>query len=502
MCRARVGPADGEAHRFALVDAMEPGTLNRRRTEGRARPVVLGLRANLPQFGLLVLINGFVGGMVGLERTVLPLIAQRDFGVISKSVVLSFLVSFGIVKALTSLFAGRYSDLVSRRQLLVLGWLIGLPVPFMIMWAPSWGWVTAANVLLGLNQGLCWSMTVIMKIDLAGPNRRGLAMGLNESAGYGAVSLAALASGYLASVYGLRPVPFYLGVAFAALGLSLSVLFVRDTTAHARYEARAHRDGPAAPPPFREVFAEVSWRDRNLFSCSQAGLVNNLNDGMAWGLLPLFFAAAGLGVARIGVLAAIYPAVWGVAQLATGALSDRWGRKWMIVWGMWTQALGIWLFVAIPRFVQDAGRFGFLVAGAVLLGLGTALVYPTLLAAIGDVAHPSWRASAVGVYRLWRDLGYAVGALLSGIVADLFGVPWAIGTVGGLTFLSGIVVAFRMVNTRQAPSALRAQPAAPGAAKGFSARIKALMNFPLTRAATASASIPSPARNRRAASTS
>jgi MFS family permease len=290
-------------------------------------------------------------------------------------------------------------------------------------------------------------MTVIMKIDLVGPSRRGLAMGLNESAGYGAVALAALASGYLAAAYGLRPVPFYLGVVFAVLGLGLSAVFVRDTTAHAWEEARAHHSGPAIAPPFREVFALASWRDRNLFSCSQAGLVNNLNDGMAWGLLPLFFAAAGLSVARIGVLAATYPAVWGVAQLATGALSDRWGRKWMIVWGMWTQALGIWLFVAIPRF--DAGRFGFLVAGAVLLGLGTALVYPTLLAAIGDVAHPSWRASAVGVYRLWRDLGYAVGALLSGIVADLFGVPWAIGTVGGLTFLSGIVVALRMIDSRQ-----------------------------------------------------
>ena len=450
--RGRIGKDAGlGALPGADARAREPAPA-RIRSEGRP-PVTLGLRANLAQFSLLVLINAFVGGMVGLERAVLPLVAEHDFGLASKSVILSFLISFGIVKALTNLFAGRYADLAGRKRLLVAGWLVGLPVPFLIMWAPSWGWITAANVLLGVNQGLCWSMTVIMKIDLVGPSRRGLAMGLNESAGYGAVALAALASGYLAAAYGLRPVPFYLGVVFAVLGLGLSAVFVRDTTAHAREEARAHHSGPATAPPFREVFALASWRDRNLFSCSQAGLVNNLNDGMAWGLLPLFFAAAGLSVARIGVLAATYPAVWGVAQLATGALSDRWGRKWMIVWGMWTQALGIWLFVAIPRFVQDAGRFGFLVAGAVLLGLGTALVYPTLLAAIGDVAHPSWRASAVGVYRLWRDLGYAVGALLSGIVADLFGVPWAIGTVGGLTFLSGIVVAFRMVNTRQAPSA-------------------------------------------------
>jgi MFS family permease len=419
---------------------------------GSPPPVALGLRANLAQFSLLVLINAFVGGMVGLERTVLPLIAERDFGLVSKSVILSFLISFGIVKAVTNLLAGRYSDIVGRKRLLVTGWLVGLPVPFMIMWAPSWGWITAANVLLGVNQGLCWSMTVIMKIDLVGPSRRGLAMGLNESAGYGAVALAALASGYLASAYGLRPVPFYLGVAFAALGLVLSAVFAHDTTAHARHEARAHHDGPVTPPAFREVFARASWRDRNLFSCSQAGLVNNLNDGMAWGLLPLFFAAAGLSVARIGLLAAIYPAVWGVGQLVTGALSDRWGRKWMIVGGMWTQALGIWLIVATPRIAPEVGRFGSWAAGAVLLGVGTALVYPTLLAAIGDVAHPSWRASAVGVYRLWRDLGYAVGALLSGVVADLFGLSSAIVTVGGLTFLSGIVVAMRMVE--EAPSVI------------------------------------------------
>ena len=429
------------------LSAPVAGTLS-----GEAPPVALGLRANLAQFGLLVLINAFVGGMVGLERAVLPLIAERDFGLASKSVILSFLVSFGIVKALTNLLAGRYAESVGRKRLLVAGWLVGLPVPFMIMWAPSWGWVTAANVLLGINQGLCWSMTVIMKIDLVGPNRRGLAMGLNESAGYGAVALAALASGYLASAYGLRPVPFYLGVAFAALGLGLSAAFARDTTEHARHEARVHHGdgGPSAPPPFREVIVRTSWRDRNLFACSQAGLVNNLNDGMAWGLLPLFFAAAGLGVARIGVLAATYPAVWGMGQLATGALSDRWGRKWMIAWGMWTQALAIWLIVAAPRLAPESGRFGLWVASAVLLGLGTALVYPTLLAAIGDVAHPSWRASAVGVYRLWRDLGYAAGALLSGIIADLFGLSWAIVTVGALTFLSGLVVAVRMRRTPQA----------------------------------------------------
>jgi len=408
--------------------------------------VVLGLGANLEQFSLLVIINAFVGGMVGLERTVVPLIAEREFGLASKSAILSFIVSFGVVKAGSNLLAGRYSDVVGRKSLLVTGWLFGLPVPFMVMWAPTWGWITAANVLLGINQGLCWSTTVIMKIDLVGPKRRGLAMGLNEFAGYGAVGLAALTSAHLAARYGLRPVPFYLGIVFAVLGLILSVGLVRDTTAHARKEARDHRTRER--PPFREVFAETSYRNPTLFSVSQAGLINNLNDGMVWGLFPLFFASYGLSVSRIGVLAAIYPMLWGVTQIATGALSDKRGRKWMIVWGMWLQALGIWLTAAAPNFAHALiDNFWLWVAGAVLLGFGTALVYPTLLAAIGDVVHPGWRASAVGVYRLWRDLGYAVGALLSGIVADLFGLLWAVLVVGALTFGSGVIVALRMKET-------------------------------------------------------
>jgi MFS family permease len=411
-------------------------------------PVALGLRANIGQFSLLVLINAFVGGMVGLERTVLPLIAVRDFGLTSKSAILSFIVSFGIVKAVANLLAGKYSDVAGRKRLLILGWLFGLPVPFMVMWAPSWRVITVANMLLGINQGLCWSTTVIMKIDLVGPKRRGFAMGLNEFAGYGAVALAALASGYLASVYGLRPVPFYLGIGFAVLGLVFSLALVRDTTEHAREESRSRSGFKGKPLPFREIFALTSYRNPTLFSISQAGLINNLNDGMAWGLLPLFFASNGLGVSRIGVLASTYPAVWGISQLATGALSDRWGRKWMIVVGMWVQAVGIWLIAATPGLVLDGGRdFRMWILGAVLLGLGTALVYPTLLAAIGDVAHPSWRASAVGVYRLWRDLGYAVGALLSGVIADRFGLAWAICTVGALTFISGLIVAIRMHET-------------------------------------------------------
>ena len=403
-----------------------------------AQEPVLGLRQNLAQFSLLVLVNAFVGGMVGLERAILPLIAEREFGLVSKSVILSFIVGFGFVKAFTNLAAGRFSDRIGRKGLLVGGWIVGLPIPFILMWAPSWGWITVANLLLGINQGLCWSTTVIMKIDLVGPQRRGLAMGLNEFAGYFAVAITALASGYLAAAYGLRPVPFYLGIGIAGAGLLLSVFFVRETHGHARHEAKGQ--GGAVSMPFKEIFTRTSYRDPNLFSCSQAGMVNNLNDGMAWGLFPLFFATAHLSVERIAILAATYPAVWGVCQLFTGALSDRVGRKWMIAGGMWVQAGGIGLIAA-------ASSFSPWMTGAVLLGVGTAMVYPTLLAAISDVAHPSWRASAVGVYRLWRDAGYAFGALLSGIIADLLGVVWAIRVVGALTLASGLVVALRMTET-------------------------------------------------------
>lgn len=406
---------------------------------GKSEPL-LGLRRNLAQFSLLVLVNAFVGGMVGLERAILPLIAEREFGLVSKSVILSFIVGFGFVKAFTNLAAGRFSDRIGRKGLLVGGWIVGLPVPFLLMWAPSWGWVTAANFLLGINQGLCWSTTVIMKIDLVGPQRRGLAMGLNEFSGYFAVSLAALASGYIAAAYGLRPAPFYLGIGIVAAGLFLSIFFVRETHGHARHEAKG--SGGVEHVPFREIFTRTSYRDPNLFSCSQAGMVNNLNDGMAWGLFPLFFAAAHLSVERIAILAAAYPAVWGICQLGTGALSDQVGRKWMITGGIWVQAAGIFLIAA-------TGTFAMWMAGVVLLGVGTAMVYPTLLAAIGDVAHPSWRASAVGVYRLWRDAGYAFGALLAGFLADSLGVAWAIGAIGGLTFFSGVVVSVRMSETLQ-----------------------------------------------------
>ncbi len=412
------------------------------------RPIALGLAENIGQFSLLIVVNAFVGGMVGLERTVLPLIAERDFGIASKSAILSFIVSFGVVKAFANLLAGRYADRVGRKKLLVTGWLCALPVPFMIMWAPSWNVVIVANVLLGINQGLCWSTTVIMKIDLVGPTRRGFAMGLNEFAGYGAVSLAALASGYIASVYGLRPTPFYLGIGFAVVGLLLSVTLVRDTTGHAREEARDHHKGERQLLPFKEVFVQTSYRNRTLFSVSQAGLVNNLNDGMVWGLFPLFFAAHGLSLREIGLLAATYPAIWGIFQIATGVLSDRWGRKRMIVSGMWVQAVGIIIVASAPSLTRgQSEKFWLWMAGAVFLGSGTALVYPTLLAAISDVAHPDWRASAVGVYRLWRDLGYAVGAILAGAVADFFSLAWAIVVVGIFTFASGAVAAFRMDET-------------------------------------------------------
>jgi MFS family permease len=413
------------------------------------RTVVLGLTANLGQFSLLVLVNAFVGGMVGLERTVLPLIAEQEFGIASKSAILSFIVSFGIVKACTNLIAGRYSDIIGRKPLLIAGWLFGLPVPLMIMWAPSWSFVAIANAFLGINQGLCWSTTVIMKIDLVGPRRRGFAMGVNEFAGYAVLALAALASGYLAAVYGLRPVPFYLGIAFAFSGLILSWLFVRDTTAHSQQEAHEHaQDGSL--PGMREVFAQTSFRNPTLFACSQAGLVNNLNDGMVWGLLPLFFSSFGLDVGHIGMLAACYPAVWSVSQLFTGAFSDRWGRKWMIVSGMWIQAMAICLIIAFSRLSPNIdGKFALWVAAAVLLGLGTALVYPTLIAAIGDVVNPRWRASAVGVYRFWRDLGYAIGALVAGVVSDLFGIAAAIGVISLLTASSGVIVAVRMRETNR-----------------------------------------------------
>jgi MFS family permease len=405
-------------------------------TQSGAPAARLGLKENWRQFALLVLVNAFVGGMVGLERTVVPLIGSQEFGLVLRTAIFSFIVSFGVVKACSNLISGALADSFSRKKVLVAGWLIGVPVPFMIMLSPSWGWIVAANVLLGVNQGLAWSMTVLMKIDLVGPRGRGLAVGLNEFAGYLAVGLTALATGYLASVYGLRPEPFYLGVAYVVLGLLISAFLVRDTGEHVRLEMEAHPREPS-PLRFREVFFRTSFKDRNLFACSQAGLVNNLNDGMSWGVFPLFFASFGLGVERIGILKAVYPAIWGVLQVATGPLSDRWGRKGLIVAGMWVQAGGI-LATVLGR------SFGWWILGSVLLGLGTAMVYPSLIAAVSDASHPSWRARSLSVYRFWRDLGYALGALSAGVISDLFGLSWAVGSVGVLTFLSGTLVAISM----------------------------------------------------------
>jgi MFS family permease len=400
----------------------------------------LGLAANWRQFSVLVLVNAFVGAMVGLERTILPALAEREFHLAARVAILSFIAVFGVVKGLTNYLAGRLSDTLGRKPILVTGWLIAAPVPFLLMWAPSWSWILFANVLLGASQGLTWSATVIMKVDLAGPARRGLAMGLNEFAGYLAVSLAALATGYVAASYGLRPWPFSLGIVFVVAGLLLSVFVVRETYDHARHEALDAPVGQADGLSPAQVFVRTSFRDRDLSAISQAGLVNNLNDGMAWGLFPLVFAAAGLGLRDIGFLAAIYPAIWGLGQLVTGGLSDRIGRKWLIVSGMWVQAGGIGL-------IALAGSHAAFVVGSVLLGAGTAMVYPTLLATIGDVAHPSWRASATGVYRLWRDLGYAVGALVSGVTADLLGARSAVCFVAVLTFASGVIVAVRLRET-------------------------------------------------------
>jgi MFS family permease len=406
---------------------------------GGAAAVRLGLRPNLGQFALLVAVNALVGGMAGQERTVLPLLAKDVFGLATLSSALTFIVAFGVTKAITNFVAGTLSDRYGRKPVLVAGWLVGLPVPLLLILAPDWNWVVVANVLLGINQGLTWSTTVIMKIDLVGPARRGLAMGLNEAAGYGALALTAFATGLIAERWGLRPAPFLLGVAYVGLGLGLSSMFVRETRGHARLEAaaRSRMGDSVRARSTREVFVLTSLREPALSAASQAGLVNNLNDGLAWGLLPIFYAGAGLSVAEIGLLAAAYPAVWSLGQLVTGGLSDRLGRKRLIVIGMLLQAAALALIAA------TRGLGPWLLA-AVILGAGTAMVYPTLLAVIGDVAHPAWRASAVGVYRLWRDLGFAVGALLAGLVADRLGIPAAIWIVAALTAGSGIVVLVRM----------------------------------------------------------
>jgi MFS family permease len=409
----------------------------------------LGLRENLPQFAILVGLNAFVGAMVGLERTILPLLGEQEFGLASKTAITSFIVSFGITKAVINLVAARVSDHVGRKPILVAGWLFALPVPFLIIYAPAWWWIDVANILLGANQAMAWSMTVIMKIDLVGPKRRGLVLGLNEFAGYFAVGLMSWVTGYIAAHSALRPQPFYLGIAISLIGLAVSMFFVRETREFAHLEAAAAPStAMGVRPSLGHVFFITSIGNVSLFAACQAGLVNNLNDGMSWGLYPLFFASHGLAVASIGVVKAVYPIVWGVLQVATGPLSDRVGRKELIAGGMIVQAVGIWLTVLVPSY-------GAWLVGAALQGLGTAMVYPTLLAAVTDHAHPTWRATSLGVYRFWRDLGYAVGALLSGVIADLVGLGAAIQLVAALTLLSGVAVTLLMSQPRPSPAAVR-----------------------------------------------
>jgi MFS family permease len=417
-------------------------------------PVRLGLGENLAQFSLLVAVTAFVGAMVGLERSTLPLIGEDDFDLASSAAVLSFIVAFGLAKAFTNLGAGALARRVGRRRLLLLGWGFALPVPVLIAVAPSWGWIVAANVLLGLNQGLAWSMTVFMKIDLVGPTRRGLALGLNESAGYGGVGLAAALSGWLASEFAARDVLVAAGAAVALVGL-VSALFVRDTGRHVQLEQQeGEHDGDQRPPTLREAFHAASYREPALRACSQAGLVNNLNDALAWGLVPLFLAAGGASASQIGLVAGLYPGVWAVAQIWTGHWSDRLGRKPLIVGGMLLQALALGLLAASDATV------GLALTSAVLLGAGTALVYPTLIAAISDAVSPVARAPTVGVYRFWRDMGYVAGALIAGVVADALDFSSAIVVVAGLTAASGLWVAFEMPaklpqSTDLAPSATR-----------------------------------------------
>lgn len=404
-----------------------------------ASGVRLGLRENAAQFALLMLVNAMVGGMVGLERTVLPLVATEEFGLTSSAVVTGFIVSFGLTKAFVNLVSGVLADRFGRKSLLVLGWVFGLPVPFLLMFAPRWEWIVFANVLLGINQGFAWSAAVLMKIDLVGPKGRGLAVGLNEFAGYFAVGATALLTGYLASVYGLRPVPFIPGVAYALIGLTLSIILVRDTRAHVQLERANQAVASGANLTainFREIFARTSWRDPHLFAACQAGLVNNLNDGLSWGIFPLYFASKGLGLEGIGLLKFVYPLVWSLLQVLTGPLSDRINRSSLIAWGMAVQAFGLALTILTGRLE------GWLLA-TVLLGAGTAMVYPTLIAVVGDASEPAWRARALGVYRFWRDIGYAVGALLAGVIADWLGFEWAIGLIAALTLTSGLIVAQR-----------------------------------------------------------
>ena len=394
--------------------------------------VKLGLRENWRQFTLLVIINGFVGGMVGLERTIFPQIAEMDFGIAAKTAILSFIIVFGISKAITNYYTGAFANKIGRKNLLVIGWLLGIPVPILLIYATNWNWIIAANILLGINQGLTWSSTVVMKIDLVGEKNRGLAMGLNESAGYLAVGIVAFLTGWLASEYGLRPYPFYLGIGFAIIGLLTSYFLIKDTVHHVNSETKVSQ-----VKKLKNIFRETTWTNPNLGSITQAGLVNNLNDGMIWGLLPILSVSKGFSLTEVGKLVAIYPVVWGLGQLITGKLADMLVKKSMLFWGMTLQGIAITVMVFATSFTQ------FTLLG-IVLGLGTAVVYPTFLAAIADYTHPEQRANSIGVFRLCRDLGYAIGAILTGITADFFGVEMAVILIGLITIGSGLIITLRM----------------------------------------------------------
>jgi len=392
----------------------------------------LGVKENWKQFTLLVIVNAFVGGMVGLERSILPQIAEHEFHIAAKTAILSFIVVFGITKALTNYFTGAIANKLGRKNLLVIGWIIGIPVPLILMYASDWNWIIAANILLGINQGLTWSITVVMKIDLAGEKNRGFAMGLNEFAGYIAVALIGFLTGWIATEYGLRPYPFYLGIGLVFMGLATSWLFVRDTQHHSAKEGES-----SSIARLENIFKDTSWKHKNLGSVTQAGLVNNLNDGMAWGLFPILLSTKGFALDDIGIIIAVYPGVWGIGQLFTGKMADHFSKKLMLFWGMFLQGVALILFIWASSLINY-------ILLAAILGLGTAMVYPTFLATIAENTHPLDRAKSIGTFRLWRDLGYAIGAILTGIIADLYNVNTAIIFIGGLTILSALIIAFRM----------------------------------------------------------
>lgn len=394
--------------------------------------IKLGLKENWRQFTLLVIINAFVGGMVGLERSILPQIAEAEFHIVAKTAILSFIIVFGVVKAITNYFTGALANKVGRKNLLVIGWLVGIPVPFILMFANDWNWIVAANILLGINQGLTWSSTVVMKIDLVGDKQRGFAMGLNEFAGYIAIAVVAFATGWIASEYGLRPYPFYIGIALVFLGLVLSWVLVKDTQHHV-----AHETTISNVPRLRRIFWETTWKNKNLGSVTQAGLINNLNDGMAWGLFPILLASEGFTLGQIGIVTAVYPAVWGIGQLFTGKMADYFCKKDLLFWGMLFQGLAL---IALP-FASTVTHFIMLSS---ILGWGTAMVYPTFLATVAENTHPADRAESIGIFRLWRDMGYAIGAILTGIIADALSINASIFIIGALTMFSSGIIYTRM----------------------------------------------------------